>query len=698
MILQLIFISFVGIIFLWFSLSSKLRNDKLIKRPFYKFGDYTMLVRAGLAAIVCVFIVNFFAAPPKFGNPFQQINYAELRNRPGQAEDAYLSLTRTDSTNPDYHYGLITASAKGHFYGYNDEEPKDRSENSVINAYYTKSRSNDTATMDLGHIGVALYNYYHGDYQAAYDQLQLVNNKKHKYYNYILGELFASEDPLQSEAYFKKEIELKGFMKGSYTGLGQLYIETENNKGLSQMMDLPEAREYVPAPYQRKAAFLRMDPVSYFKELWMNMYRLSNLTGFAGAFLIMLVWMFYLKNIDITGKKKWTSLVTVLLLGAFFAPISLLLYDTLDLIVGFKKNGTIGNDFLYSVFGIGIVEEVMKLLPFLIMLRFTKAVKTPIDYIVYASLSALGFAFAENILYFDSESLDIIHTRALWTSISHMFDTSLIAYGLLLVRFKGLKPAVLVMAGFFGLAILSHGFYDFWLICEAVKNWWFITFFFLLSCILIYSSFINNALNQSMPENVPVKLNTDRLAADMIAAFVFIMLFEYLTLGFIYGPHTGNESFVSAVFGGWYLMFFLGLRLSSIDVISKEWQPIEYFVGIAPYQVITSRKVNHNQAVGLKISMKPWKKGSVLAGYLPLEGTILKREKISGYNGWFLVKLDTPIKGMDHILLRPKEKDTTIQSNMNTIAGFSLVPDVKMLERGDKKTGDFQFVDWVYVN
>jgi hypothetical protein len=96
--------------------------------------------------------------------------------------------------------------------------------------------------------------------------------------------------------------------------------------------------------------------------------------------------------------------------------------------------------------------------------------------------------------------------------------------------------------------------------------------------------------------------------------------------------------------------------------------------------------------------MKPLKKASVLSNYLPAEGTIIKREKISGYNGWFLVQLDVPIKGMDHILIRSKEKSVAIQNKMNTLAGFATIPDMKLLEKADKKTGDFQFVDWVVVN
>ena len=47
----------------------------------------------------------------------------------------------------------------------------------------------------------------------------------------------------------------------------------------------------------------------------------------------------------------------------------------------------------------GLSEEIIKIIPVLIILKTTKFINEPIDYIIYSSISALGFAFIENIQY-----------------------------------------------------------------------------------------------------------------------------------------------------------------------------------------------------------------------------------------------------------------------------------------------------------
>ena len=95
----------------------------------------------------------------------------------------------------------------------------------------------------------------------------------------------------------------------------------------------------------------------------------------------------------------------------------------------------VGLLFKGGVFGIGVIEEFVKFVPFLIILKFTKIINEPIDYIMYASLSALGFAFVENFNYFDDGSINIIHSRALTASIAHMVFSSLVVYGLILAKY-----------------------------------------------------------------------------------------------------------------------------------------------------------------------------------------------------------------------------------------------------------------------
>ena len=108
-------------------------------------------------------------------------------------------------------------------------------------------------------------------------------------------------------------------------------------------------------------------------------------------------WYTYLRWIDVFEPERKRYLILTFILscitiwGVF--PISEALQG-----LGFSLDGTPLNDFMYSTIVIGMVEEFVKVLPVLLLLRFSNQIDEPIDYIVYGGMSALGFAFIENIL------------------------------------------------------------------------------------------------------------------------------------------------------------------------------------------------------------------------------------------------------------------------------------------------------------
>ena len=55
----------------------------------------------------------------------------------------------------------------------------------------------------------------------------------------------------------------------------------------------------------------------------------------------------------------------------------------------------------YSLLAIGPIEELAKLIPFIIFVRRFRAFDEPLDGIIYASFIALGYATVENLYYLD---------------------------------------------------------------------------------------------------------------------------------------------------------------------------------------------------------------------------------------------------------------------------------------------------------
>ena len=80
-----------------------------------------------------------------------------------------------------------------------------------------------------------------------------------------------------------------------------------------------------------------------------------------GAVLGAMLWLSYFKRIDSLEKETNTSIIITFIIGYLTPSVSLWLYFILE-ILGFNFNGTLLNDFTYSILGIGLVEELSKFL------------------------------------------------------------------------------------------------------------------------------------------------------------------------------------------------------------------------------------------------------------------------------------------------------------------------------------------------
>ena len=139
---------------------------------------------------------------------------------------------------------------------------------------------------------------------------------------------------------------------------------------------------------------------------------------------------FFFRRIDVFEQESWKDIVLVFVVSC----ITLLIYSPF---IGFVHStfdlpDEIGNaSFLQMLFAVAIPEEIIKIIPVLIILKTTKFINEPIDYIIYSSISALGFAFIENIQYISSmldQDMNIIAIRSFFPTLMHMSTTSIIGY------------------------------------------------------------------------------------------------------------------------------------------------------------------------------------------------------------------------------------------------------------------------------
>lgn len=302
-----------------------------------------------------------------------------------------------------------------------------------------------------------------------------------------------------------------------------------------------------------------------------------SLFGFAVlvSFFISLIWFIYLVKLDIYEPEKWKHLLLVFVLSILSTISCTFIYPIIHAL-GFNHSPDPIQDFIYCVFGIGLVEETVKFIPFLIIWKFTKAVNEPYDYLLYASVSALGFAFTENALYLNNYGIEIIGARAFYASVAHMTFCSTVTYGLLLKQFRYKKwPTGLVFLIFFGIAIFSHGFYDFWLINKAVSQYQGITLLFFLITIHIWFTMKNNAINISNFFDQSVKLNNDKLKHFLVVGLLSIFMLSYVYTALIWDIKDANKYFVQSIAIYGYVIFYLIASFSRFHIVQGYIKPLQ---------------------------------------------------------------------------------------------------------------------------
>lgn len=634
-------------------------------------------------------MVQWFVQPVLIQDPQELVEEGEKRHLPGMAVEGYETLLAAEPYNARYHFQLLRT------YFYADEAVLQEYEiagddvRGIIPRYRAHTRGKTQEEQDIGHLGLSTVNYFLNDYQVALYHLLKIRNDTLPNLNLVSGKVMEGLGEYEKAIeYYTREINYKGNVEDGYISLSSLLSDQNRKEELQQLLVEKEARKYVPIGIQRKVFFQQMDLPAYFGAIIKAIARKIDLLGFLGAFLILAVWVMYLVKIDMYEKEKWYHLLFTLLAGAVFALPAFYLHDFNRLVLGYELNGQPLHDFIYCVVGIGMVEELVKIIPFLLIMRFTKILDEPIDFLVYASLAALGFSFTENLLYFTPDELDVIHSRALLSSVSHMFDSSIIAYGFVLARFRHHKRSWPYFLIFFALAALAHGFYDYWLIADFNKYYILFTILFWASSLYMYSSLLNNALNHSPFFTQEVLLDTGKLLSYLFASLLGVFMFQYVAMSIFYGPDYGQVVLRNSFISGGFLLIFLSFNMSNFRIRRNKWMPVRFFTSH-----ITA---DADDPVGLHVELHSLPKHDTLEDLLPAKGNITGRINISGEDRWYLVQLNEMrtfgSENFNQLLVRNPQNKILLMDE-NKLPVFLMLPRVPLPMAG----GDFRISDFHYL-
>jgi RsiW-degrading membrane proteinase PrsW (M82 family) len=178
-----------------------------------------------------------------------------------------------------------------------------------------------------------------------------------------------------------------------------------------------------------------------------------------------LFWAVYHYHKDRHLPEPIGNLLLTFGLGVLAVAISAAMYTGIGLVgLRFDAGQLADTDalalFAYSMLAIGPIEEIAKLIPFLVIVVRFKEFDEPLDGIIYASFIGLGYAAMENWQYLDYLSSTAALARGFASPVIHMLFASIWGHWIAEAHLKGRSIAPAAIAGLLVAASL-HGLYDF---------------------------------------------------------------------------------------------------------------------------------------------------------------------------------------------------------------------------------------------
>ncbi len=411
------------------------------------------------------------------------------------------------------------------------------------------------------------------------------------------------------------------------------------------------------------------------------------------SFIISLSWYLYLSWLDIYEKEQVRHLILTFILSC---ASTFLVFPIGDLLApySFSLNGTFINDLLYCIVNIGMIEELVKILPYLLVLKFTKAVNESYDYLLYGGVCALGFAFVENTLYLRNTDLFVLNGRSMYSTVAHMFDTGIICYSLAMAKYRHQSLGWALIRGYL-LAALAHGFYDFWLISEGY-NYYVVTILFFLFSIHIFTIMKNNLINISEHYDDEKRVYANRNKFRLFNFLLFIMFGGYVAVYLINGGDGAQAFLKDSLELNTYVMVYLAVSFGSINVING------YVAPLAPGTRFFLPLVNrHPNYLGLHFTMlptdkEPLDKVKLLTNLLPLEGILAKRVVLNeNFNWYYFTPVDYHESLMElgvQILIRPAKFDQNMKDQKKHLVRVAFIKnedDLNIVELNTEKVNVF---------
>ena len=589
---------------------------------------------------------------------------------------------------------------------YSEDHFADMDESRQLREEYTAySKSDDSTVSDIGNLFLALHHSHIGSTpQKIMGYFNAVSDSTVPYYFFVKGRVYYKGDQWdlvdESERCFYKSIELGEAVSDSYNDLAQLYHYYWKYEKLCDLVYNEDISEYVPAWAKRDVYFNELDLDSYWMHILSYEWGAMSWVAFFASLGIFALWMHFLRKTDIYEPEKWHHLIIVFLMSVVFMHLLYPIHDILEEWFHYYRPYLPIKDLGYLTVTIGMVEEFVKILPVFVMLKFSKAIDEPFDFVLYASVSALGFAFVENISYF-GYGLHNISTRGILCCTLHVCLSATVGYAMMLGRYrKNYNPYFLFLIGFL-LASFLHGMYDFYLM-----NWWaveysWLSYLILLLMIYLWSLYANNSLNISNFYNPEVAYKADKMKVRLLTILIAILMIGYVSVSIEFGSKSGDNYLVSEAKRLYFFVLFITLSLSSLRIVKGYLSPFRYPLHSLLPIPKGLRKIEHQWAV-FSSTRKFKIKEELVSDRKKLNQAVLIENRIilAGNSNCYKAKLSEPLTicgyHSNEIIVIPEWDKKLPWAKSRTLVRILLIPLDLDLNKGLLEESDFKRLGRVF--
>jgi protease PrsW len=453
-----------------------------------------------------------------------------------------------------------------------------RDDASITARYDILAASNNRRMRDLGLYGRGLIESFKNNFYDARRYFARISNQELPYVNNSFGYVLAKLGNFpEAEAKYLREIQLCGNMAAPVDNLVEFYLTQSRYSAVDSILMNHTTSAFVADRYKRQLYLYRHAFLKYAENVVHGIFEENSWEGVIGAFAILFIWFLYFIIIDIFEHERLKYLIGIFLLGYMTSAFCTFIYDFYSVYLHFQLNGKIVHDILYCIFCIGLIEETVKIIPVILVFRFSKQINESLDFIIYACISALGFSFVENLLFFRTPGLHSIAGRALSAVMMHMGLSAIAIYGLMISNHKRLdrKSTLASFAFSFSIACIIHGLYDSFILGPGfIRQFGMLSLFILFSLVQIFGRMLNNGLNISVFFNRTEIPKLDVLGRYLTYSLSYVVLLQYAIMYFKFDSQNANIYLFKTALSSWLVIAMIVPALGKFSVEKNRLVPL----------------------------------------------------------------------------------------------------------------------------